>query len=137
MDGISFETHPIEIQGIQGGDIGLGIAWGKDNTIWGKALNRSLFHIAIDIENGTGTVLKEFSSPAIDNGIAPLGSAPNSNRLGGINVSQHSFTLFDVTNPEDSPIFVASDVFATSNANPNGVGAMDFGEDVFCCLGNK
>jgi hypothetical protein len=133
-DGVNFISKPINVTGINDGDIGLGIAFGPGNTFWGTASGRSLKLIQFDLETGTGTVLQDFSGGSVPAGVAPLGADAARNRLAGINTSTHTVTLWDVTSLDSAPVLQSEQPLPAANANVNGTGAVDFGENLLVAL---
>jgi hypothetical protein len=133
-DGVNFTTHPINVSGINGGDIGLGVAFGPGNTFWGTASGRNLKLIEFDLAAGAGQVLQDIPAAAVPAGIALVGADPDKHRLAGINVTTHQIVLWDVTDLESVPVFQSEAALAAGNANVNGTGAVDFGDNLVIAL---
>ncbi len=137
-NGTNFASHSINVPGVPTGAFGLGVAFGKSNTFWGKANGQSLRQVSFDLVAGTGTVLRTHGTPGMPNSISPIGVTTNLNLLGGVNVglTGNNFQLYDLTPSNGTPVFIASTNFVTDNENTGtGTGAVDFGNDKVWALG--
>jgi uncharacterized lipoprotein YddW (UPF0748 family) len=137
-NGSTFASKLITVSDAPAGAFGLGLAFGANNTFWGKATSQSLRQVAFDLVAGTGSTLRNHASPAFPNTVAPLGVSTALNLLGGINVgaTDNHFRLYDLTPTNGTPVFLASTNFASDNSNTGtGTGAVDFDGDRVFALG--
>lgn len=122
-NGVTFTPQPLAIAGGVNGMFGLGLAFGADNTFWGKATALPLRQIGFDAATGAGAVLQSFNLP---NTIGPIGFSPSLNLLGGIAIeTPDNLKLYEWPGL-GAPQLIATNAFLTDNANANAVGAVTF-----------
>lgn len=135
-DGTTFAAKKINVTGAAAGDIGLGVAFGKDNTFWGTASGKNLKLISYDAAAGTATVLSDFGVAVLPTSIATIAYDSKNNLLAGLNLATpDTFQLFDLST--GTPVLWDTKLTAKGdpdNANANGTGAMDFGTGVLFAL---
>ncbi|HEY9171868.1 MAG TPA: immunoglobulin domain-containing protein [Verrucomicrobiae bacterium] len=137
-DGTNFTSKLITVADAPTGAFGLGLAFGSDNTFWGKATSHNLRQVRFDLVSGTGAVLRSHATPDFPGSVAPIGVSPTPNLLGGINVGTtgNHFRLYDLTPTNGTPVFLASTNFASDNDNTgSGTGSVDFCGDRVYALG--
>ena len=122
------ETSPpyaFDVGGATAGNFGLGIAWGADDTFWGKANGQTLRHVALISNTLVGQILHTFNDFP---GIGPIGVDVNENLLAGLAVeTPDNVRLLDISKQEQGLLsYLDTDFFATDNANANGTGALVF-----------
>lgn len=128
-NGTTFSPNPIAVSGGAPQMFGTGIAFGVNNTFWGKINSASLRQISFNLGTGTGSVMQTFGSPTVTASIAPLGVSTNLNLLGGISIaSPGNFQLYDLP-LVGAPSLIETNAFPTDHPNGNGVGSVDFGGD--------
>ena len=133
-DGETFEPKVIDIEGIPAGGIGLGIAFGKENTFYGSTVNGPVYLIEYDVNAGTGNVIATYPYTIVSGGTAPIGSDSSSDYMAGLNVGTHQVTLYNISDAPNAPVFQASDTMPSSNGNANGTGAVDLANQVLIAL---
>jgi hypothetical protein len=129
-DGFLFS--PTMIAGAATGAGTLGIAFGEGDSLWLKLNNQPLRQVSFNLATGTATLLRSFATPAIPNGITPIGVSGK--YLGGVFVDSgtstangpDSLSLYDISNLASSPVLVDQKEFPVNNANGNFVGSVDF-----------
>jgi hypothetical protein len=140
-NGSDFTSKLITVSDAPAGAFGLGLAFGANNTFWGKATSQSLRQVGFELEAGTGSTLRNHASPAFPNTVAPIGVSTALNLLGAINVgaTDNHFRLYDLTPTHGAPVFLASTNFASDNSNTGtGTGTVDFdGNRVFALGANN
>ncbi len=105
-----------------------GLAWGEGNTAWGKSHQGDLYHIEIDLGNGTASVLQIYTNlPSL----APIGVDPVNNYLAGVSIaSPDALRLFGLNNLAAGPTPLDTEYFQTDNAwSASASGAVTFGLD--------
>jgi hypothetical protein len=137
-DGTSFSVANIVVPDAPSGGFGLGLAFGTNNSFWGKATGQALRQVSYNPGAGTGSSTRVYADPNFPNTVAPIGISTALNLLGGINVgaSNNHFRLYSLTTNNSTPILIATNAFATDNDNTGtGTGAVDFGPDRVYALG--
>jgi uncharacterized lipoprotein YddW (UPF0748 family) len=128
-NGATFTPNPIAVSGGANSMFGLGIAFGANDTFWGKINSAALRQISFNLGSGTGTVLQAFASPTVTATIAPIGVSTNLNLLGGIAIdTPDNFQLYELP-PAGTPELIETNAFPADIPNSNAVGAVDFGGD--------
>lgn len=133
-DGFSFSATEIQISGINAGDIGLGVAFGTENTFWGTAAGRPIYQIEFDLESGTGTVIRSIEGDGIPAGFTNIAISPDGQYMAVTDLNAHTVSLYDISDPLAAPVFQSAASLPTSNTNINGTGALDFGDGVLMAL---
>lgn len=131
-DGTAFTASTLTVAGITGGDLRLGLDFGEGNTIYAKQ-GGALRYVSYDVSTLTATLTSSFTLGTGGGTAGPLAygdgllvayayaptTGPNS-----VNVYQVDGLLTAGNNlPADS------ELLATTNANSNGVGGVDFNAD--------
>jgi hypothetical protein len=137
-DGVNFTPHIVGItnlvQSIGSTDpftaaspLGLGCAFGLGDTFWAKSTSYNLRLVSFDLASGNGAVIGNYVMPASE---APLGVDPQNGyaALVGVNEFPMNLSIYDITSPLGPTIgtLVDRELFAVSNANGNGTGAVVF-----------
>lgn len=131
-DGQIFTGSTFTVSGIATGDLRLGLDFGDGNTVYAKQ-GGALRYISYDLTTTTATLDASFtlgtgggtaSALGVDNGLLVVyGYAPTTGP-NSINIYQIAGLLpAGTSTPQDS------EVLPTTNANSNGVGAIDFSAD--------
>jgi hypothetical protein len=125
-EGLSWTPNIIITPGVDDDFFRLGIAFGASNTFWGKVTAQPLRHVEFDLLTGVGTLLNTHSNvpnssaavSATSNLVAVMAlENPDNLRFYQLNESGNELTLVD------------QELFATDNANLNGTGSADFGNN--------
>jgi uncharacterized lipoprotein YddW (UPF0748 family) len=137
-DGLNFNPTLITVADAPTGAFGLGLAFGANNTFWGKATSQNLRQVQFDLQTGVGTTIRNHGSPGIPATVAPIGVHPTLNLLAGIQVgaANNHLRLYDPGDTEAMPGLLATNAFATDNDNTGtGTGAVDFSNGRVYALG--
>jgi hypothetical protein len=119
-----FNARWINTANSASGNFGLGLAFGADNTFWGKANTLPLVNVAHNFS--TGTVITNYSS--FSSTIAPIGMSVEMNLLAGIALDpSENLRLYDLTLTNGAPVLLAQTNFATANINAFATGSIAFG----------
>ncbi|MSU58534.1 MAG: hypothetical protein EXS35_10210 [Pedosphaera sp.] len=137
-DGTNFTSQLVTVADAPTGAFGLGLAFGPGNTFWGKATSQNLRQVSFDLVAGTGTTIRNHSSPDLPTTVAPLGVHVALNVLGGINVAAagagNNFQLYNLA--PATPTLIATTNFTSDYDNTgSGTGAVDFNYDRAFALG--
>jgi trimeric autotransporter adhesin len=127
-DGSTFSVNKLSITGSSGGDVGLGLAFGTNNTFWGTAPGKNIKLISYDLGAGTGSILQDYGATNVPTSVATIGVDPDKKFLAGINLATPDTILFyDISGA--TPVLWDTKLTAKGdpdNANANGTGAVDF-----------
>ena len=131
-DGATFTAGNITVTDATAGSFGLGIAFGPNNTFWGKATGSALRQVSYNLAAGTGSTAHVYADPVVPNAVGPIGVSTQLSLLAGINVgaANNHLRLYDLapTLTNGSPVLIATNAFATDNDNSGtGTGSVDFG----------
>ena len=124
-DGLTFQSQVVDVQGINNGDVGLSVAFSQGDSFYGTAVGRPLRRISFDLAEGTGRVEQSLTGANFPVGLSPLGTETDARLMATLNLSDQTLSLFDITDVENPPIFLASDLSGAGNGNVNGTGAVD------------
>lgn len=128
-DGVTFSPTLLQIDGISGGDIGLGLAFGEGNTFWGNAAGKNLRQISFDLNNGTGTVINDLGAEFVPSAMSAIGVDVENKYLAGILVeSPDNVRLFDISDPA-APVLLDQEVLPTDEPNLNVTGSVQIAGD--------
>jgi uncharacterized lipoprotein YddW (UPF0748 family) len=128
-NGSNFTANPITVSGVANGMFGLGIAFGRSNTFWGKTTNNPLYQVSFDLANGTGAVLRTIADPSVPNMLVPIGVSPKLDLLAGIHWdTPDTVKLYDLAGFGTPPLLVTSN-YPIDIPNTFFVGSVDFGPD--------
>ena len=106
------------------GFAGLGLAFGPGQTFWAKSSAFNLRLVAFDTNTLTATVVNTYTNLPASEG--PLGADNVHGYVAtiGINQNPHNLSLWDVARGEPDAFQLDRELFATSNVNGNGTGAV-------------
>lgn len=128
-DGVTFFPTLLTIDGISGGDIGLGLAFGDGNTFWGNAAGKNLRHISFDLASGTGTVVNDIGPEFVPSAMSAIGVDVENKYLAGILVeSPDNIRLFDISDPS-APVLLDQEALPTDEPNLNVTGSVQVAGD--------
>jgi len=128
FDGFNFTPNALEISGAAPGQLGLGVAFGAGDTLWGKVGGQQLIHASFDLGTLTATLLQSYD--AVPLGSGPIAVSASSNLLAVVTFENpDQVRLYDISDLVAGPVLVDQDFFATDNANVNGTGNAVFGGD--------
>lgn len=128
FDGFNFVPNAMEIGGAAAGQLGLGVAFGAGNTLWGKVGGQQLIRASFDIGTASATLLNSYESVPLGSG--PIAVSTSSNLLAVVTFENpDQVRLFDISDLEAGPVLVDQDFFASDNGNVNGTGSAAFGRD--------
>ncbi len=132
-DGVNFSVTGYTTD-IPSGGAGLGLAWGKGNTVFTKSVGQPLRHLELVEASRTARTVTTYSTAIAPTGGANLGSDSNANRLAIVDTSGHTVRVLDISNPA-APILIGTPLaFPSANPNGNGTGAAAFSEDTLFAL---
>ncbi|MFN7138541.1 MAG: family 10 glycosylhydrolase [Limisphaerales bacterium] len=125
-DGVTFTPNIIRSPATPGSVTSL--AFGAGNSFWTKEPNQALFEVSFSLGNTNGT-LASFTTPSqFPSFVVPIGVDPAFKVLGGVGIeTPDRFRLYNIAS--HPPRLIASEPFATDNANANWVGSVAFGDD--------
>lgn len=104
-----------------------GLAWGADDTVWAKSRLGDLYHIGLDIPNGTAAVLHTYTNHPT---LGPLGVDPTNGLLGAVSVAApDALRLYGLTDLAKGPILWDSQSFGVDQPWSEAAGAVTFGQD--------
>ena len=128
----TFAVTRLDVSGISSGDLQKGVAFGTNNTFYGKhTASGSVRHLSFDLgTNGIGTATLITNYP-IANPVAGVTVDITNNLLAGVQTSQsttnHQLVVYDISTPGAAAL-IGSIPFPTPNvATPNAVGGIDIG----------
>lgn len=131
-DGVSFAGRTFAVSGIEGGDLRLGLDFGPGNTLYAKQGTSPLRWVVYDLASSTAAVAASFDLSTAGGLAGPIGVSGSVlvsyaySRTTGLNtvgIYDRAALSQSVTN---APVDTAN---LSSNANSNGVGAVDFNAD--------
>jgi len=127
--GNTLQSKIIQVPDAVDGAFGLSVSFGQGNTFWAKGdSSNALRLVQFDYANGTGTVLRTFSSAIYPFGATIMAVNTNLNALVGISLENpDNLRLYDISDLASGPRLVDQELFATDNENLFGTGAVDFG----------
>lgn len=135
-DGTTFTPTVITSPADVIGKIGLGLAFGSDDTFWAKVSGNALLRIRLQTTGGTPSaqLLDTISTSIVGIGATGIGYDPATRRLGAIDYAAHSLSVFDATDPAGLVPIGDPVPFPSANPNVNGTGAVAFGPDAVFAL---
>jgi hypothetical protein len=131
-DGSTFTPSTFNVSGITGGDLRLGLDFGEGNTIYAKQ-GGALRYISYDVSTLTATLTSSFTLGTGGGTSGPLAYGDGLLVAYGYasTTGPNSVNLYDVaslvTTGANTPL--DAELLATTNANSNGVGGVDFNAD--------
>jgi hypothetical protein len=127
LDGTNFTSQVIATD-VLPGQMGIGIAFGTNNTFWAKSVDGPLLHLSFDPIAGTATTLQSFSVTNFPGSVAPFAVDVTNNLLVGINITTpDTANLYTITNLAAAPVLLSSTNLPSDYANTLFMGAVDFG----------
>ncbi|MCL4177495.1 MAG: immunoglobulin domain-containing protein, partial [Verrucomicrobia bacterium] len=130
-DGATFNPTVVTTAEAADGNFGLGVAFGGDDTFWGNATgtNNPLTQVAFNLSAGTGNVRQRYAEDLFPSYISAIGVLPGKSLLAGLALdTPDNVHLYDLSDP-DVPVLVHQELLPSDNPNPNGTGAIDFGDN--------
>ncbi|MEY4386349.1 MAG: hypothetical protein RLY20_1632, partial [Verrucomicrobiota bacterium] len=128
-DGVNFSETTIPVVDLPAdaqanGFAGLGLAFGPGNTFWAKSTSFNLRLVSYDTNTITASVVNTYTNLPISEG--PLGADNVNGYVAtiGINQTPHNLSLWDVARGQPDAFQLDRELFATSNVNGNGTGAV-------------
>jgi len=132
-DGSTFTAATLNVSGITGGDLRLGLDFGPGNTVYGKQAGALRF-VSYDLGAATAALTASFTLTSPNGAIpGPIGIYGDTLVAYAYNGSESSqiVNVYSISNlltsGSNSPL--DSEVLGSANANNNGVGAVDFNAD--------
>lgn len=129
-DSVNFTANPAQT-GVAGssaanGPFGLGVAFGVEDTFWGKAASVPLRHMSFDSVAGTGAELQSVPAAQVPDTVTVIGYDPVRNLVAGVDV----VTGVDSVNLYSAADFslLDSKAMPADYANSGGTGSLDFGD---------
>jgi hypothetical protein len=128
--GFTLTPTIVSVPDAPNGAFGLGVAFGRGNTFWGKGdQGTALRMVEFDLAQGTGTVVRTYGSPAYPGSAIPIGVETSLNILAAISIENpDNLRLYDISDLASGPRLVDQELFPTDNENINATGAIDFGD---------
>jgi hypothetical protein len=122
--GLSWTPNVITTLGVDDDAGRTGMAFARTNTVWAKYSNQPLRLIDFDLISGIGNLVQSFDVP---NGVI-VGSSSN---LVAVTTLENpdNLRLFELNAEGDQITLIDQEFFGTDNANGNGTGSIDFGDD--------
>jgi len=138
-DGTNYQAYPV-VTDAAAGDIGLGVTFGTGDDFWAKAPSRSLRDLAVDVSvmPPTATTVHSFGLPEIPNATSALDLDPTGTMLLALRYAGDAAAvpqiypgalLYDISDLANPPVLVGEGLLRTINANLNGTGAVQFGDN--------
>lgn len=132
-DGSTF-TPTAYTTDLASGTAGLGLAWGKGNTVFTKVNTSALRRLELVEATKTARTLTTYPTAIVPLTAGPIATDAAANRLAAIDISAHNVRVFDITDPA-APVQSGSALrFPAAGANPNGTGAAAFSSDTLFAL---
>lgn len=126
-DGFEFNAQVFEVDGVNPGAFGLGIAFGPGDTVFGTANGQPLVHVAFNRAAGTATLARSYPAVAVPNAVSFVGTLVASNYLAGVALENpHNVQLFSLADL-DNPVLADQELILPQQINANGTGSVDFG----------
>ena len=127
-DGLNFTPNLVTIPGLDDDYLRLGIAFGSSNTFWGKTSGQPLRKIEYDLATGIGTIVQTYSN--VTASATAVSVHPASNLVAVVSLeTPDTVRVYDINRGTEALTLVDQEYFATDNANGNGTGSADFGDD--------
>jgi hypothetical protein len=134
-NGTTFTRTIITVADAASDTFTLGLSFGETNSFWTKISGGVLRHIEFDLAAGTGTSVQTFTSTELAGNILPIGVDTGQGLLAGISLeTPDNVRLYDISTLTIPPVNIDTDFFPTDNANVNGTGSVDFGNNMLFVL---
>lgn len=123
--------------GAPAGGLGLGLAFGAGDTLWGTAVGRNLVRVQFDVNAipPTASVLQTFGAGVFPLTVSPLQVDAANHLLAGISLdTPDNVRLYDIYDLEalgqnHPPLWLDTEFYTTANLNVNGTGSLAFGSN--------
>ncbi len=116
-------------EGLAAGDVGLGLAFGKDSTLWATATGKPLVQLGYDLAAGASSILQSFPASIVTTAVGPLGASADGSVLAGIAFENpDNLQLLDLAVAAE-PTLVDQELILSDRPNINGTGAVALGKD--------
>ncbi len=126
-DGTNFSSTVLAAD-VLPGQMGIGLAFGTNDTFWAKSVDGNLLHLSFNAVAGTATTLQNYSITNFPGSVAPIGVLVASNLLVGINVTTpDAVNLYSISNLLAPPVLLSSTNTPTDIGNTLSMGAVAFG----------
>lgn len=134
-DGYYFSPVALTVEDATDGNFGLGVAFGKDDTFWGKSSGQSLRQVGFDLNAGTATTLHNYDYTNFPSAMGPIAVDVTNAWLAAIAIENpDNVRLFNITNLTETPVLIDQELFPTDKDNINGTGALSFGSGLLFAL---
>jgi hypothetical protein len=138
VDGLNFTPNVLHVNTTNQSDLGLGIAFGTNDTIWAKSndgTTRGLYHIAFNIGANSGTIITNYTN--FSAAVANIAANEAGNLLAGIAIeTPNDLRLYDISNLSNDPLLLDWEFF-TANAAGQPTGAAAFGNNRLYALNSN
>ena len=132
-DGVNFSVTAYTTD-IPSGGAGLGLAWGKGNTVFTKSAGQPMRHLELVEATKTARTVTTYSTAIAPGGGTSLGTDSDANRLAIVDTAGHTVRVLDISDPA-APIQIGTPLaFPSATANVNGTGGAAFSEDTVFAL---
>lgn len=127
-DGTNFTAHTITTD-TTASQMGAGLAFGTGNSFWGSTNGLPPAQLKFDPISLVATTAQAFSASIFPPACGPLNLDPANSLLAAVNITEGSdqLNLYDLSNPTNSPLLLASWSFPGASDNNFGLGAITFG----------
>ncbi len=126
-DGVTGSAQVYELTDIAAGGLGLGLAFGEGNTVWGTAGGQPLVHASFDPASGTASLVRSYPAAQIPNNVVHVALNPAEKLLAAVALeTPDNVQAYDLADLEN-PVLLDQELILTDKANPNGTGSADFG----------
>lgn len=126
-DGVTGSAKVYELADIAAGGLGLGLAFGEGNTVWGTAGGQPLVHASFDPVAGTAALVRAYPAALIPNNVVHVAVNPADKLLAAVALeTPDNVQAYDLADLEN-PVLLDQELILTDKANPNGTGSADFG----------
>ena len=127
--GGTLQSKVIKVPDAVSGAFGLSVSFAQENTFWAKGDSATALRLVqFDLANGTGTVLRTYTSASFPLGATIMAVNTNLNALAAVSLENpDNLRLYDISDLGNGPRLVDQELFPTDNENLFGTGAVDFG----------
>lgn len=116
------------------GAAGLGLAWGKGNTVYMDINTSNLRRLELVEATKTARTLNTYAVGVVPQASAIISTDASANRLAAVDIAAHNVRVYDISDPA-APVQVGFPLpFPAVNANANGTGAAALSEDMLFAL---
>ncbi len=130
LDGLNFEPQVFEVEDA-GNTAFFQCDFGAGDTVWAKTSGGRMLHVSFSLDTGVAGIEQIFAGAQFPAGVAPIGVDPARNLLGAVHIGENpnNLRLYDYTRIGEPDGLLDLEFFPTDNANANGTGAVDFGNN--------